>query len=163
VALCPQDVTLAIVLVVYRPYASAVFGTMHCSWTPLWECMPRSVFNIVAAQQSTKDRNLQDCNTIALSLEYMHHSRCSGENRSVIHSCHSWVDTSLCQRCEVVVLSSGMPTALYLRFPRGRRPLNRIGPFARTSSKIGNYYLTFRFRRPQRNQVINKTKTPKHV
>jgi hypothetical protein len=68
--------------------------------------------NIVAAQQSTKDRNLQDCNTIALSLEYMHHSCCSGENRSVIHSCHSWVDTSLCQRCEVVVLSSGMPTAL---------------------------------------------------
>jgi hypothetical protein len=112
VALCPQDVTLAIVLVVYRPYASAVLGTMHCSWTPLWECMPRSEFNTVAAQQSTKDRNLQDCNTIALSLEYMHHSCCSGENRSVIHSCHSWVDTSLCQRCEVVVLSSGMPTAL---------------------------------------------------
>jgi hypothetical protein len=77
----------------------------------LWKCIFRSVLNIVAARQSKRNCHLQDCGTIALSLRVRAPLLLS-QGEQVRYTQLSFViDTSLCQRCEVVVFLSGIPTA----------------------------------------------------
>jgi hypothetical protein len=56
---------------------------------PLWKCIFRLVFNVVAAQQLEGNRHLQDCRTIALSVEANASLLLFRGDMSVIHSCHS--------------------------------------------------------------------------